>query len=326
MTQFDHLTSSLSRDKALNISVYSPENKTLWDNFVSTSKNGLFLFYRDYMEYHSDRFQDHSLLLFNDGNLVGLFPANLDQHALHSHCGLTFGGVISGYDMTQSLMLEIFHKLIEYCKKDGITQVIYKTVPYIYHSVPADEDLYALFTSKAQLMARNVSSCIYLQHIRKFDSNRKDNIRKAIRNDIVVKESLDFETFMAIEEETLIERHGVKPVHTVEEIKLLAGRFPDNIRLFASYKDELMLAGVIMYESNNVAHMQYAANSNEGRNIGAQDIIENYLINEYYREKKYFDFGISTEQMGQVLNSGLIKRKEDFGASAVMYDIYQIIL
>jgi hypothetical protein len=87
-----------------------------------------------------------------------------------------------------------------------------------------------------------------------------------------------------------------------------------------------MLAGIIMYESKNVAHVQYAANSKEGWNMGAQDIIEDYLINEYYKDKKYFDFGISTEKLGQILNLGLIKRKENFGASAVMYDLYQIIL
>ena len=87
-----------------------------------------------------------------------------------------------------------------------------------------------------------------------------------------------------------------------------------------------MLAGVIIYENKNVAHMQYVANSKEGWNIGAQDIIEDYLINICYREKKYFDFGISTEKQGQVLNLGLIKRKENFGASAVVYDQYQVSL
>ncbi len=326
MSTLEPLTKRLNENKTLIISVYKPENKNLWDGFVSSAKNGVFLFFRDYMEYHSDRFQDHSLLFFKDGKLVGLLPANLDHHALHSHAGLTFGGVISGYDMTQFLMLEIFEKIVEHCKNDGITQVIYKAIPYIYHSVPADEDLYALFTCNARLMARNASSCIYLPAIKKFGNSRKDNIRKAKKNDILVKESSDFESFMKIAQETLRERHGVKLVHSVEEIKLLAGRFPNNIKLFASYKDDVMLAGLIMYESKNVAHVQYAANSKEGWNIGAQDIIEDYLINEYYKDKKYFDFGISTEKLGQVLNLGLIKRKENFGASAVMYDLYQIIL
>jgi len=258
--------------------------------------------------------------------LVALLPANVENSSLHSHAGLTFGGVVSSYSMKTPLMLNIFQALITHCRSLDLREIVYKPIPYIYHSVPADEDLYALFVYNAKLMARSVSSCISFCETRKFDSNRKDNIRKAKRNDLTVKESRDFDTFMKIEEAALVERHGVKPVHSAKEIKLLADRFPDNIKLFASFKDDLMLAGVLIYESRNVAHMQYAANSKEGWNMGAQDIIEDYLINEYYRGKRYFDFGISTEKFGQVLNLGLIKRKENFGASAVMYDVYQMLV
>ncbi|MBE3117085.1 GNAT family N-acetyltransferase [Candidatus Bathyarchaeota archaeon] len=308
----------------MDIIVYSPENKVLWDNFVSNSKNGVFLFFRNYMEYHSGRFTDYSLMFFRKGLLVGLLPANIKNDTLFSHEGLTFGGVIACHNIKTSIMLDIFEALIEHCRSQGIRKVLYKSIPYIYHSVPANEDLYALFRFNAQLIARNASSCIYLPDQRKFAASRKDNIRKAKKNDITVQQSSDLDSFMRIVEETLSERHGVKPVHTVDEIKLLAGRFPENIRLFASYKGDVMLAGAIIYESKNVAHVQYSANSKEGWSIGAQDIIEDYLINEYYKDKRYYDFGISTENFGQVLNLGLIERKEGFGASSVMYDLYEL--
>ncbi len=305
---------------------YTPEHKEQWDRFVTDSKNGIFLFYRDYMEYHKNRFVDHSLLFFYDNRLVAVLPANLENVALQSHGGLTFGGVISDYSMKTPIMLSIFQALIKHCRDQGIKELVYKPVPYIYHTIPAEEDLYALFLNNAKLMARNVSSCISLSNQPRFDGNRRDNIRKAKKNNLAVKQSSDFSSFMKIEADALIERHGVKPVHTAEEIKMLADRFPDNIKLFASFKDDLMLAGVIMFESKNVAHMQYAANSKEGWNLGAQDIIEDYLINGYYQDKRYFDFGISTEKLGQVLNLGLIKRKENFGANAVVYDLYQMVI
>ncbi|MGD6806485.1 MAG: GNAT family N-acetyltransferase [Candidatus Bathyarchaeia archaeon] len=309
------------------VSVYSPQNKADWDSFVASSKNGVFLFNRDYMEYHSHRFTDHSLMFYHKGKLVAVLPANTEDNILHSHAGLTFGGIISSYNMRTPLMLNIFQALITHCHQVGLKEIIYKPIPYIYHSVPSDEDLYALFVNNAKLLARSVSSCVAFSDAQKFDSNRRDNLRKATRNNLAVKESRDFESFMKIEEETLIERHGVKPVHSVEEIKLLAGRFPENIKLFASFKGDLMLAGILIYESRNVAHVQYAANSKEGWNIGAQDIIEDYLINVYYKKlKRYFDFGISTEKFGRILNVGLIKRKESFGASAVMYDVYHMLV
>ena len=310
----------------LSIKRYSSEHKQLWDNFVSCSKNGVFLFFRNYMEYHSNRFQDHSLMFFKDNRLVALLPANIKNNILYSHEGLTFGGVISGYDMKTDLMLDIFDTLTAYCKNQGITEIVYKTIPYIYHLAPADEDLYALFDHRATLLARSVSSCICSSSNKKVSSSRKANIRRAKKYQLTVERSQDFASFMKIVQETLSQRHGVKPVHSAQEMELLAERFPDNIKLFASYKDGRMLAGLIIYESANVAHAQYGANSNEGWDIGAQDIIEEYLIKEYYKSKKFFDFGISTEELCRVLNLGLLNRKESFGASAVMYDIYQLII
>jgi hypothetical protein len=306
------------------VSRYTPEHKTLWDKFVSNSKNGVFLFYRDYMEYHSNRFKDNSLLFFKNGKVVGLFPANINNVTLHSHAGLTFGGIISSFDMTTALMMEVFENLVSYCREQGIRKILYKAIPQIYHLIPAEEDLYALFRYNAKLKYRAVSSSIYLLRKMKYEYNRKRVIEKANKNGLVVKRSFDFNCFMKIVEKGLMEHHGVKPVHTAEEIRLLAERFPDNIKLFSSFKNEVMLAGVTIYESANVAHSQYGANSNEGRLVGGEDVIFDYLINDYYKDKKYFDFGTSTEKFGQVLNYGLMKYKEGFGSRAVVYDCYQL--
>ncbi|MGA3058957.1 MAG: GNAT family N-acetyltransferase [Candidatus Bathyarchaeia archaeon] len=312
------------QDQALNISGYEVDNKKLWDDFLSTSKNGVFLFNRDYMEYHSDRFEDHSLLISRKGKLIGLFPANIKDGSLYSHGGLTFGGVISDINMRTQIMMDLFQKVLQLCKDENITKVIYKPVPYIYHSIPADEDLYSLFRCNAKLIARNVTTSIYLPQKTDFDESRQRSIKKAIKNNLTVKQNYDFNDFMQILKEVLAERHGVAPVHSLEEIELLAKRFPDNIRLFSSYKDNVMLAGVMVYESKNVAHAQYIANSNSGRDLGALELVFDFLINHQYSRKKYFDFGISTEQMGHFLNTGLIAHKEGFGARAVMHDIYEL--
>ena len=326
MTNLDTSTPDLAVDETLNISMYTPENKALWDNYVSKAKNGHFLFYRDYMEYHSDRFIDYSFMFFKNKKIVGLFPANLVNEALHSHAGLTFGGVISDYDMSQSLMLQIFDKIVEHCKDKHITKIIYKAIPHIYQSIPADEDLYALFCLGAKVIGRNVSSSIYLPEKRKFNRYRLRAIRLAQKNNLYVTRSFDFKGYMSLAQEVIEGRHGVKPVHSANEMELLANRFPENIKLFASYKSDKMLAGIIVYENKNVAHCQYGANSVEGRRVGAEDLIIDFLVNDYYKDKKYFDFGISTENLGQFLNRGLTAYKEGFTASAVMYDLYRLEL
>jgi hypothetical protein len=308
----------------INVVQYSSEYKLLWDNFVSASKNGVFLLYRDYMEYHSDRFRDHSLLFFKNGKLIGLMPANINNDILYSHGGLTFGGIISDNEMKTPIMMEIFERIVSHCKEEGFSELQYKTVPYIYHQIPAEEDLYALFRFNANIIGRNIISSIRMPLNVNYSKERIRTIRKAKSHNLVVKRSFDFKTFMKIEEEVLLERHGVRPVHRVDEIIRLAERFPDNIKLFACFEEELMLAGTVIFESKNVAHAQYAADSNEGWDLGSLDLVFDYLIAKYYQNKMFFDFGGSTENLGQVLNGGLLRHKEGFGARAVTHDYYRL--
>ena len=68
---------------------YSGEQKTAWNQFVSNSKNGTFLFDRNYMDYHSNRFEDNSLMVYRKGKLYSLLPANKVGNVLYSHQGLT---------------------------------------------------------------------------------------------------------------------------------------------------------------------------------------------------------------------------------------------
>jgi lipid II:glycine glycyltransferase (peptidoglycan interpeptide bridge formation enzyme) len=103
---------------------------------------------------------------------------------------------------------------------------------------------------------------------------------------------------------------------------LLASRFPENIVLHSAFLGEEMVAGVVMYLANQVAHAQYIASNEQGRELGALDLVFQTLITETYHGWSCFDFGISTEQAGRVLNVGLIAQKEGFGARAVMYDQY----
>lgn len=279
------------------------------------------------MEYHSDRFSDNSLLILDDsGTLLALMPANLKEDTIYSHGGLTFGGVISDNRMRMQTMLDVFAALMDYLKSDGIRKLVYKTIPHIYHTIPSEEDLYALFRCNAHLTRRDVSSAILQEHKTPLTKERKWCVRKADANGVNVSRSCDFDSYMAIEEQVLTSRHAVKPVHTKEEMNLLATRFPDQIKLFAAERNDEMLGGVIIYESRNVAHCQYIAATECGRKIGAVDKVLECLINSEYASKRYFDFGISTEEAGRYLNVGLSEYKNSYGARAVVYDTYELML
>src|ERR1700734_2870883 len=103
----------MDKESRIRIERYESRNKACWDDFVRQSKNGVFLFYRDYMEYHADRFSDFSLLFFQGSELIALVPANRVDETVISHGGLTFGGIISDSTMNTSRMLEVFSALVD---------------------------------------------------------------------------------------------------------------------------------------------------------------------------------------------------------------------
>src|SRR4051794_39650681 len=76
---------------------YTPALQAQWDEFISRARNATFLFNREYMEYHAERFLDHSLMLHQGKDLVAVLPANMDADGvLASHDGLTYGGLVVG--------------------------------------------------------------------------------------------------------------------------------------------------------------------------------------------------------------------------------------
>jgi hypothetical protein len=307
----------------IRVEPYTSGHKQIWDEMIAHSRNGVFLFFRDYMEYHNDLFQDASLLFFEERNLLAVLPANRDGNQVVSHGGLTFGGVISRDDLGASTMLELFDVLREWLRGQGVSTLLYKPVPHIYHRMPAEEDLYALFRSGARLVRRDLSSTLDMACRSPMQHGRKTQLKRG-KKTFVVRESRDYGAFMDLVSSALTTKHKVKPTHTAQEMELLAGRFPQNIRLFGAYRAEQLCAGVLIYENTSVAHVQYIAGADEAKREGALECIFDELVERRYATIRYFDWGISTEQAGQWLNPGLVQNKESYGARGVAYDLYEM--
>jgi hypothetical protein len=292
---------------------------------VAQSRNGTFLFDRNYMDYHSDRFYDASLLFRNErGQLMALLPASRKDDVLVSHGGLTYGGVVTGPEATAAGMLHLFDALLDHARRAGVHRIVYKPVPHIYHAQPAEEDLYALFRNGATLVRMDASATIDLRNSFGWSHGRKSALGKARKAGLEVRETRDFRTYMGIVADRLRERYDAAPTHTPEEIGLLAGHFPDRIRLFAAYAGERMLAGIVIYDCGRCAHAQYIASTSEGVEQGATEAVAHHLLTEIYAGRDWFDFGISTEQAGRYLNEGLSGYKEMFGARTTVYTAWEI--
>jgi len=309
----------------MNISRYDASKCVCWNDFVGKAKNSHFFFQRAYMDYHADRFEDHSLMIYNDkGKLIALFPANIRDSVLYSHQGLTFGGLLIDGSMRTEAILDIFNVIKVYCKDQGIGKIIYKCIPHIYHLVPAEEDRYALFRNDAELIRRDVSATIDLSQPVRYSKGRKWTVNKSKKEGFEIVDKPSLEAFWELLKLTIEQQHAAKPVHTLQEMTSLMISFPENIRLFTANREGDIYAGALMYENKGCVHTQYLANSVEGRDLGALDFLLDHLIKNVYVDKKYFDFGISNENGGKVLNSGLMAQKEGFGARAVAHDFYSL--
>ncbi len=302
---------------------YSHEHADEWNQFVAQSKNGTFLFDRRYMDYHADRFHDHSLMVYRRGKLYSLLPGNVADNTFFSHQGLTYGGLVMNEKVTAADVLDIFRLLNDKLREEGIKKVVYKPTPWIYHRLPSEEDLYALVEICNATLTRSISSAISREYPNQWYRIRQCGVRSARQAGICIEESTDLRPFWKILTENLRERYGLYPVHTVEEMELLHQRLPEHIRLFIAKEGGEVVGGTVLYLTDRVAHSQYIAASPRGKQLHALDLLFSVVIDEMLKQHVYFDFGISTERHGTYLNEQLIYQKEGFGGRGICYDWYE---
>lgn len=324
----------------MTIRRYTAQDRARWDELVRYSLNGTFLCMRSYMEYHADRFHDHSLVYCNDkGSIVAILPANEGfcengEKTLYSHQGLTFGGWIYGPHLHMSQLMEIGHLTLQYLKDEGFDSLIYKQTPSIFQKVPTEGDEYVLWRLGASLDHCLVSCAIKMgisdpnsckPEIEPSRRRRYSKLRTEKRYRIRPGALSEFWPIM---EENLKNRYGVSPVHSLEEMTLLQQRFPHQIICILAEREGIITAGAILYLSDNVVHLQYGHCTPLGREEGALDFLYQEILSDekLFLHRQYFDFGTSNEQGGRYLNQSLIAQKEGFGGRTVTFRTYRIDL
>ena len=274
----------------ISLSTYSPSDAPRWDALVSQSKNGTFLLKRAFMDYHSDRFTDCSLMFEKKGRTVGLL----------------------------------------YSKELNASRLIYKPVPYIYCSYPSDEDRYAVFRHEGRLTVSNIAAVIDMKAPLPYTELRRRCIKKGEKAGLQVMrthDAADYRTYWNLLSTCLESRHHATPVHSADEMLLLQERFPEDIALYVCKSSEgELFAGTWLFISRNVVHTQYLANSDTGKQEGALDLIIHHIISNSNFSRRYLDFGTSNEQQGRYLNEQLAFQKEGFGGRGVCYDTWEIRL
>jgi hypothetical protein len=306
--------------------LYQSDQKQQWDSFIDSAKNGHFMFKRDFMEYHKERFTDNSLIIYLKNKLIALLPAHRDGSKLASHLGLSFGGLIVDQSMKLYKMIDLIKALIQNLQQQGFTEFIYKATPQHYQSLFSNEDIYSLSLVGSQITRRDACSVIDLRTNIGFEKGRRGCIKKAYQENLKLDDSTSITDYFSMIENLLKEKYDSKPVHNLQEMILLQSRFPENIKLYTARKDQELLAGIWIFLNKKVIKTQYIASTEKGRSLGAVDFIINELITNLYKDFYYFDFGTSVDQSENGFNSSLMAQKEMFGARTVLCDWYTLNL
>lgn len=308
-----------------DVTPYQLVNNREWNNFVLNSNQNSFLFQREFMDYHSDRFKDYSLMIHRNGKLIALLPANKVNEQTYSHQGLSYGGLITAKDLKSEDTIQIFKSILKFLNENGIENLIIKELPSIYLKHVINNPLsYLCFKTNAELVRIDMHSVVDLS-FKSYSNSRKEGLKRGQKYNLKVKESDSFDLFWNnILIPNLKSKHGVQPVHSLEEISLLKSRFTKNIRQFNVFYNDEIVGGTTIFETDNVAHCQYISGNSNKNELGSLDFLHVHLLDNVFKDKAYFSFGTSNLEAGQKINKGLQFWKEGFGARSITQGFYKI--
>jgi hypothetical protein len=300
------------------VTLFSPENTSDWDKFINRERH-LFFFSRGYMNYHADRFEDFSLMIFDKKKLLALLPANREGGQIISHKGLTYGGMLLAKNLSWIVQKDIFGSILAFLSRENFEKVSLRVQPFF---LSGNENMLTFcqhlggqiekLNTNVILQANN-----YEKRLAAYSERKRRNIRKAnkVRFRIMREEALP--EFWTVLTEVLRAKYGKKPVHNLQEILFLQKSFPENIRLYAVEVEEKISAGILIFDyfgDRARLHMQYIAGDDFAKENGLLDALCDILFTQY--PEAIFSFGISDDENG--LNENLLTWKLQFGGKTVV--------
>lgn len=312
--------------KKYTIKKYDRNDYNMWNEFIAQAKNATFLFHRDFMEYHQDRFEDFSLLIFEDEKLKAILPANKKENSVYSHQGLTYGGLVFSPKLNAEKVELILDTVLFFLKEKGIETFYYKPIPSFYYSKGNQEIDFFLYKRGAVLERKEMNLAANLKLPLQISKSKLKHFRRIENLDLDIIEEEDFKPFWnEVLEPRLLEKFNAKPVHTKEEMAFLKQKFPEKIKQYSVYHEDEIIAGITIFETKNVVKSQYGATSKKGEEFRALDFLFINLIHKYKRKgKDFFDMGIVNKENESGYHSGLLKQKEELGCSIYNQDFYKI--
>lgn len=314
--------------KNYSVKPYRESDYANWNAFIGQAKNATFLFHRDFMEYHKDRFEDFSLMVFDSEKLVAVMPANRVGDIVYSHQGLTYGGLVYSSKLNGEKVEEILDSILSFFLENEVKSFFFKSIPFFYTSKGNAEMEFFMLIKGAFLDKKEMNLGINLAMPLTISKSKLKHFRKIEELDLEMVEEQQLESFWELVlQPRLLEKYIARPVHTLKEITKLKEKFPNNIKQFSVYFEDVIIAGITVFETETVVKSQYGATTKKGEELRALDFLFINLIQKYKREGKlFFDMGIVNEDNEKGYHAGLLKQKEELGCSVYSQDFYKMNL
>lgn len=306
---------------------YIPADYPRWNDFISQAGNATFLFHRDFMEYHQDRFEDHSLIIEDEKNWVAVLPANRVENVIHSHQGLTYGGLVFKEDLGGNTVIILLASLLDYLKRNHFKTFFVKPILSFYcHKIFTGIEC-LLIHKKAELYRKDMNLTISFKENYTVSKSKLKHFRRVAALGLEIRQDNDFRAFWSeVLEQRLLEKHNAKPIHSVDEIMYLHSKFPENIKQYNVYFEGEIIAGITLFIFKNGVKSQYGATTAVGEKMRALDFLFITLIHGYQDKMAFFDMGTVAENNELGYNPGLLKQKEELGCSIYAQDYYSLAL
>jgi len=303
-----------------------------WDTFVDHSDSGTMFHKRLFLSYHpKDRFEDASLVIKKDGELLSVFPAVLikreGKKILSSHSGASYGGFVYKQNLNLKEAFSLVESLLNYADNLKCDKVQLTPPPMIYQTKYSNYIDFALVKNNFSYIKREVSSVVQLDVpkddlLLTYRSEARTAVKKAIKQGVEIAECERFEDYYEILKKNLKMRHNVSPTHTIEELIKLKRIFPSKIRLWGAFLGDKLIAGVCNFSTNaRVVLAFYISHDEDYQEYRAVNLLFYEIMKRYQEEGfKFLDFGIFTVDMDP--NWGLGRFKENFGARGIFRDTF----
>ena len=318
-------------NKKLKIEVikYSEQFDKEWDQFVLSSNNGTIFHLRKFLSYHIDRkFNDNSLVFMKNKEIIAVLPAALTKNSkrkmLHSHPGASYGGLV--YKKLSFIYCDLILKTLnEYCLLNKISSFFLVPTPQLYYNNYNENLLYAMLYNNYTIEESYISSIIDLRahnHALEYLSNRKKRYVKKMNKEVHTKWTNNIDEFYPI----LLSNkkiHGVKPTHTIDELKKLMKLMPNSFSLLITYFKDIPIGGTFNFIANKKVVLVFYNMIDYRYEKYHQATYQLYKVLDWSKTNGYHFVDVGVSQISTKTDSlsphySLINFKEQFGSNGML--------